>query len=69
MQKTVKGIPPSPRLQEIAGRSEYNTPGVAANQWTQVDAFGPVPSNQTVVLTDPAQPAETAFYRATVSLP
>jgi hypothetical protein len=45
------------------------SPDASPGQWTQVATTSPLPSNQPVVLTDPAQPAETAFYRATVIAP
>ena len=45
------------------------TPDALPGQWTQIATTGSLPSNQLVILTDPAQPADTAFYRATVSVP
>lgn len=45
------------------------TPDALPAQWTQIATTGSLPSNQLMSLTDPSQPVDTAFYRATVSAP
>jgi hypothetical protein len=37
--------------------------------WVNVFTNGPLFSNQSVLLTDPAPPTGSAFYRTTMSLP
>ena len=44
-------------------------PDALPGQWTQIATTSSLPSNQLVILTDPTQPTDTAFYRATVSTP
>jgi len=54
-----------------AGRSYalQRTTTLAAGTWTTITTTGPLAANGTVSLTDPAAPAEKAFYRIQVSVP